>query len=737
MELQPGRRLGRRCDAGRQPDGRRARDHAHRHRFGREDRERHRPGDGAGGDASAHQCRQWLINGDFETGDLSGWLAGGVPEPIVTGSGAPGGQHALLLGAPAGQQLPGTSHARQIINLPADTSYARLTFRYRVVSHDASLDRDWFLAAITGADDRPLHIIRQHAGNTSLQTATVDLTPYRGQTVGIFFAVHNDGQAGETWALVDDVSLCVSAVTPGDVPGQCWLPGGAADYAPSGLPDFDQRQGGWQSADTSRWTHDGPAAIADLLWWRDSQEETGATPPPAVADSYPLVSSYGDWDDHAARNVRPLIADLASQMGTAGTGTDLDDLVAGLNGYLAARGLADDYSVTVQASPSYDWVREEAKQNRQVLLLLGFWEMQPAQGATQAAWRRLGGHYTAVAGAACTADGVALSDPFRDGAEFGWPGRVVPFGVHGHASGMAQEIHNDARYVSHDFYGITRTTSGWGPKGYTRGFEEVANFFGLNFSPAQEEKRASAYLGGDLLTLVDYALVLAPRGELAELKVAPVLSQVRAGEIFAVSLEASTGTGRADAVAAYLDFDPEALTVVDENGDPTIRIIPGTVLANVTRNAVDNTVGRIGFAANGGPAGGRFKVATIRFKALRPSAPRALTWSLAAPRHSDLTLGGVSVLDHLQGGTIRIEPAATLAGSVWLQGRPVPPPSTDWVTPMLLTLGKPAERGPRTYSGRLATRWVTSRSRPWWSLATIGCATRGSTPCATCCQRPW
>ncbi|MCX6031289.1 MAG: pre-peptidase C-terminal domain-containing protein [Chloroflexi bacterium] len=635
------------------------------------------------------QCSEWLVDGDFEQLGWGAWAHDGVPEPIITSGDSPTNTSVLLLAPPGSDDVPGLSWARQTVTLPPATGTARLTFRYRTGSRDADSERDGFVAAITGGEDQPLRALRRHGGQSDWQTVEADLTEYAGQTIGILFAVRTDGQAGPTWAEVDDVSLCVSAAPSTGAPlGQCSLPEGLVDYAPAGLPDFDMRQADWWTTVVSRtaWTHDGPAAVADLLWWRDSAAETGTIPPKEVSDSYALVESYGPWDDHDSQNVPPLVADLADKMNVNGDhpGADLDDLVAGLNGYLAEKGLADVYDVTLRRSPSFDWVRDSAKQNEQVLLLLGFWELQPG------GWKRLGGHYVAVAGADCTGDQIALSDPFRNSAEFGWPGRVAPTGK-GEVTSPLQ--HNDAATVSHDVYGIMRTTTGWGPQGYARQFSEIANFAGLNFAPALEANRASGYNGGQILTLADYALVLAPRRAATILRLAPSFNYVRGGETLLVEIEADAGDQGVDRGQAFLDFDPAILRVVDENGAPATQIIPGTALANVLVNGVDNATGRIGFVAQGDVQIGRFTVATARFQAISPTLTSRLAFNVIAPRHSDLLLEGASVLDGLRGGLVIALPGARLTGQATMEGRTAPP-NPAWSVPLLLTLGQPGERGP-------------------------------------------
>jgi uncharacterized repeat protein (TIGR01451 family) len=637
------------------------------------------------------ECRQWLVNGDFEAAGWGAWARGGVPEPIVTTGFPATGTQALLLAPANGPDRPGLSWARQIVTLPAALGAARLSFRYRVGSSDAGDGYDWFIAAITGGEGDPVRALKRQDHPGDWQTVTADLSGYAGQTIGVLFAVHNDGQAGRTWAWVDDVLLCVSAAPDGAAgPGVCSLAGDAADYAPAGLPDFDQRQAGWGDRAAGQWTHDGPVALADLLWWRDSAAEPGATAPPAVADGYGLVRTYGTWDDHDPQNVRPLVDDLAARAGTGGggSGTTLEGLVAGLGTYLGSMGLADQYSVATRRQPSFDWVREELRQNRQVLLLLGFWELQPG------GWRRLGGHYVAVAGASCrgSEDWIAFSDPFRDSAEVGWPGRVAPPAPHGHPLSPPDEVHNDARYVSHDRYGVTRTATGWGPQGYARRGAEVANFAGLNFAAAFEAVRAAGYGGGEILTLADYAVVLAPQPAGVALRVAPALNDVRVGERFAVELEMQADRP-VDQVQAFLNFDPAVLRVVDANGNPAAQISPGATFGTVTMNNADNATGRISFVATGGPAAGRIAVATVYFRAITLSLSSRLAWNTALPRLTDVTAGGASVLSSAAPGIVRAGRAATLAGQADMQGRAAKP-NAAWSVPLLLTLGQPGDRGP-------------------------------------------
>jgi len=294
-----------------------------------------------------------------------------------------------------------------------------------------------------------------------------------------------------------------------------WKPGPWQDYAPSGLPDFDQKQDGWfrPSMMGPLWTHCGPVAAANSLWWFDSKFETRTlTPPPAISDTYRLVRPYGAWDDHHTSNVVPLVDDLANHyFGTNQgiTGTHIVTMFHGIQQYLRDRGLWDDYIVTLVVSPSIEWVAEEVMRSEDVILLLGFWEwVQEPDGTTR--WARTGGHFVTVAGVGPMSRTIAFSDPFLDAVERGlspW-GRVLSGTLTPHTPipHITATLHNDAGNVSHDIYGVLPTNSPggtWGPAGYP--WEEFEAAWGANPHP---EFPTEPGRGGPLQVEVEYALAV-------------------------------------------------------------------------------------------------------------------------------------------------------------------------------------------------------------------------------------
>jgi len=144
---------------------------------------------------------------------------------------------------------------------------------------------------------------------------------------------------------VEEVAVDITVEEITEPPIQLYWKESYPDYAPSGVPDFDQNQfpqglEGWC----------GPVAVSNSLWWMDSRFESGSTPPPAISDTYPLLTNYtAGIDDHNPANVVPFVSHLAYLMDTDGirtvppgpphSGTNVFDMEAGIAQYLSWTGV--------------------------------------------------------------------------------------------------------------------------------------------------------------------------------------------------------------------------------------------------------------------------------------------------------------------------------------------------------------------------------------------------------------
>ncbi len=250
--------------------------------------------------------------------------------------------------------------------------------------------------------------------------------------------------------------------------------------APSGMPDFDQNQDSWVS-------YCGPVAAANCLWWYGAVP-VGWTPPQLI--------------DTLARYFH----------NTPAWGTFVDTMQMGLNQYFNNYGLP--FQTQMYDMPYFHEMEESLKVSQDVILLLGQWEQVVVDSFV-----RTGGHYVTMAGVWSESLKVAFSDPDRDNAENGHPGRVRP----SHDAHPSDHLlHNDPLYVSHDIYTSTLTSPSpgnphWGLTDYLLSKNMAESFEGKNFHPSQLKYYSPEREGkGPQYIEVDYALMICPKSSAVE-----------------------------------------------------------------------------------------------------------------------------------------------------------------------------------------------------------------------------
>lgn len=253
--------------------------------------------------------------------------------------------------------------------------------------------------------------------------------------------------------------------------------------APSGMPDFDQ----YQFSDSGSLC--GPTAVANCLWWFNAvpTEPSEMSPPDLIR----LLCTYMKCDPY-------------------GVGTYVDSMQSGLDQYFTAYGF-NLYEHTYE-EPYFHEMEDSLKKSQDIILLLGFYDEQYA---------RVGGHFVTMAGVCSESLKIAVSDPAKDAAVYGWPGRVR-LGDHPEPP-VDPTKHNDPSYVSQDIYlsSLESPTPGnphWGLPDYltSRGVEFAARFLGQNFQPGQEPFKGPDAVGPAVFTEVEYAVMICPKGTAVE-----------------------------------------------------------------------------------------------------------------------------------------------------------------------------------------------------------------------------
>jgi hypothetical protein len=262
---------------------------------------------------------------------------------------------------------------------------------------------------------------------------------------------------------------------------QVYVAPGFRDYAPNGMPDFDEKQAGWgPAAGAGVYSWCCPAAVADSLWWLDSEFESVKfaypVPPPTISDHFALVTSYnlGVWDDHDPSNVFGLANNLAFLMDTDGIrtgtphfGTYWKDVVPGIKAFLVQQGVAGLFDVQSQNFANFTWINNRVEAGQDVELFLEFWQQTGPGTWSNTTIKYVepslqAGHCVAVAGVNPLGSTALITDPYFD---------LV--------NSLPPAAHNDASLVSDDPYPISQFMLAPGPyPGQT--IWELANYLQLN-----------------------------------------------------------------------------------------------------------------------------------------------------------------------------------------------------------------------------------------------------------------
>lgn len=157
--------------------------------------------------AQADGCTELLTDGGFETGGV--WQLGASPVmPEYVTYTRHSGYRALALGITSGGNQTSFSSARQMVSIPATPAQVTLSFWFYAMTTSAPTT-DYMEMVLLNASGSVILAKPWYSHNDSRlwNQISFDLTPWRGQTVQLYFNVYNDGLGGVAAMFLDDVSL--------------------------------------------------------------------------------------------------------------------------------------------------------------------------------------------------------------------------------------------------------------------------------------------------------------------------------------------------------------------------------------------------------------------------------------------------------------------------------------------------------------------------------------------------
>jgi hypothetical protein len=139
-------------------------------------------------------------NGGFEDGSFSPWSPAGDFKPFLVSGGRNGGSAAQLGSV---DPFTGKSILKQTVTVPSGSP--KLTFWYQPHCLD-TIDWDWIEMQIRTTGGAALKtVLHVCPASTAWTQVTVDMSPYAGQTLVLWFNDHDDGNEGDpTYFLLDD-----------------------------------------------------------------------------------------------------------------------------------------------------------------------------------------------------------------------------------------------------------------------------------------------------------------------------------------------------------------------------------------------------------------------------------------------------------------------------------------------------------------------------------------------------
>jgi hypothetical protein len=175
---------------------------------------------GSGGGSSPSPSPTSGTSGGGSSSGGSTWATDG-PGAVVSTTSGHSGTSSMSLGDPT----PSDSSVTQKVTL-AQNMYSTLKFWYNATTAETVANADWFRVDVKNEAGSSLGNvwIRYNPATTGWTEVSVDLTRFKGQTVVLWFTVHNNGTR-TTSVGVDDISVLTTPPVPTAAPSNIGVSG--------------------------------------------------------------------------------------------------------------------------------------------------------------------------------------------------------------------------------------------------------------------------------------------------------------------------------------------------------------------------------------------------------------------------------------------------------------------------------------------------------------------------------
>lgn len=147
-----------------------------------------------------------ILNGGFGTGNFTDWTNGGTTAPTINTTHVYDSPYSAQLGSATPSGAPTDSSIMETLTIP--TAANSLSFAYQLVNPNADAHNDLEVWVRDSSGEGLFKLFSSSTNSAGWQTSALTyIQKYRGNTVQIYFTLHQDGSANPAYVYLDEIAL--------------------------------------------------------------------------------------------------------------------------------------------------------------------------------------------------------------------------------------------------------------------------------------------------------------------------------------------------------------------------------------------------------------------------------------------------------------------------------------------------------------------------------------------------